>query len=65
MNKKIFFLVLFLSVLVINVTGLVNGERQHETWHILVSSISLGLLVAAASILLAKTYKGKRKQLKS
>ncbi|WP_157740568.1 hypothetical protein [Mucilaginibacter xinganensis] len=46
-NSKIYLYCLYISVLVINSTTLINGIRQHETWRIVVGAISLALMLIA------------------
>jgi len=66
MNKKqsVLFYVTFISVLVINITTLLKGIRQHETWLIVLGAVSLGLMAIAAIIVLVKTLKLKNANIK-
>jgi hypothetical protein len=63
MNKKLVVpFIVFLSILVIDITTLISGIRNHEVWRISVSSISLALVLLVAIIVIIKTNREKRKE---
>jgi len=63
MNKKLVVpFIVFLSILVIDITTLISGIRNHEVWRISVSSISLALVLLVAIIVTIKTNREKRKE---
>jgi len=49
-NKPILQIILFVSVLVINITGIVNGIRYHENWLTVAGSVGLALIIFAAVV---------------
>jgi len=51
MNKKpILQIILFVSVLIINVCTLINGIRHHENWLTITGSVGLALILFAAVV---------------
>ncbi|MGZ3872723.1 MAG: hypothetical protein ACXVJD_07380 [Mucilaginibacter sp.] len=61
MNKKLVLpFITFLSILTINITSLISGVQQHQTWRIVVASIALLLMLATVAVILMNTYKKKR-----
>ena len=60
MNKKIVLpFITFLAMLVVNVTSIIKGVENHETWRIVVSSVALGLILVAGVV--AAFYGRKKK----
>jgi glucose uptake protein GlcU len=48
--------------MVINITTLINGIQKHETWRIIVGSISLALMLVAVVLTFINYKKNKREQ---
>lgn len=51
-NSRVILYLIFVSIVVINITTLINGIQKHETWRIVVGSISLVLMLIAAVLTL-------------
>ncbi|MCR8557441.1 hypothetical protein KXD93_07305 [Mucilaginibacter sp. BJC16-A38] len=49
-NKKIYLYCLYICTVVINVSTLLGGIKHHETWRIVVGSISLALIIIAIGL---------------
>ena len=61
-NSRVIFYFIFISVLVINITTLINGVQKHETWRVIMGAASLGLMVIAGIIVLISSRRHKNKQ---
>ena len=61
-NAKVYLYCLYISVLIINSTTLTNGIRQHETWRIVVGSISLALMLIAVALTFTGYKRNKEEQ---
>jgi len=56
-NQSVIFYITFISVLVINITTLLKGIKQHETWLIVVGAIGMVLMAIPGMIRLPKLRK--------
>lgn len=61
-NSRVILYFIFVSVVVINITTLINGIQKHETWRIVVGSISLALMLVAAVLTYISYKKNKGEQ---
>jgi len=61
-NAKIYLYCLYISVLVINLSTLIGGIRQHETWRIVVGAIALTLILVAIILTLIGYKRNKGEQ---
>jgi len=61
-NAKVYLYCLYISVLIINSTTLINGIRQHETWRIVVGSIALALMLIAVALTFTGYKRNKEEQ---
>jgi hypothetical protein len=61
-NSRVILYFIFISIAVINITTLINGIQKHETWRIVVGSISLALMLVAAVLTFISYKKNKGEQ---
>jgi hypothetical protein len=59
-KKPLYSILLFVSVITIGITGILNGVKHGETWLIIVSCISLAMITLAAVINLISFYREKK-----
>jgi hypothetical protein len=59
-KKTLYSILLFVSVITIGITGILNGVKHGETWLIIVSCISLAMISLAAAINLIGAYREKK-----
>ena len=55
-SKRIYLFTLFICIIIINITTMANGIKNHETWLVIVGAVSL-ILILAAGILSLMGYK--------
>jgi hypothetical protein len=63
MNRKnIASIVIFISVMIINVTTLLKGIKHHEDSLVTMGSIGCGMIMLAFILTMAKLIKNKKRQ---
>lgn len=60
-NNRVIFYIIFISIVVINVTTLFNGARAHETWRVVVAAASIGLMAGAGIVMLINRRREKKR----
>jgi hypothetical protein len=61
-NNRVIFYLIFICTVIINVTTLINGAREHETWRIIVGAVSIGLMAGAGIVMLMNKRRQKNRQ---
>ncbi|WP_134737952.1 hypothetical protein [Mucilaginibacter psychrotolerans] len=63
MNRKnIAPIVIFFSIMVINVTTMLKGIKHHEDYLVIIGSIGCGLIMLAFILTMAKLIKANKRQ---
>jgi len=58
-KRLILPMIIFVGMMVVNITSIINGINEHQTWRIVIASISSVLMLGAIALILIRLSRQK------
>jgi len=61
-KRLILPLIIFVSIMVVNISSIISGVEEHQTWRIIIASVSSVLMLGAVIIIFKRISKAKKQE---
>ena len=61
-KRVILPLIIFVSIMVMNISSIISGIKEHQTWRIIIASVSSVLMLGAVIIIFIRLSKAKNQE---
>jgi F0F1-type ATP synthase membrane subunit a len=61
-KRLILPLIIFVSIMVMNISSIISGIEEHQTWRITIASVSSVLMLGAVIIIFIRLSKAKKQE---
>ena len=59
-KRLILLIIIFTGIMAVNINSIITGINEHQTWQIVVASVSSAIMLVAILFIFIRLYKHKR-----
>ncbi|HTD41818.1 MAG TPA: hypothetical protein VK671_14410 [Mucilaginibacter sp.] len=61
-KRLILLIIIFVGIMAVNINSIINGINEHQTWQIVVASVSSALMLGAVIFIFVRLSKVKKQE---